>query len=391
MLPTGSDNGARLAAVLPTALASVRASIAPPAEAAELGKIGVSPARQFVVIVVDGLGWSNLRARRGHARTLAALPGSKIRTVNPSTTGAALTSITTGELPGTHGLVGYRIRHPEHGLVTTLNDWDGITDVRSWQHAQTVFEMAVEQGIHTTVIGRPTHEDGGLTRAILTGAEFLGGQRIEDRFALAQKVLRLGQPSLIYLYMDELDRAGHKEGCESDAWTRRIEQLDDALHTFLAQLPEQVGVCLTADHGMVDVHPEHHILLEDAALFEGVEEIGGEPRMRYLYLEEGADPSEVAERLRGREQNRAWVATRDEAIARGMFGPVSADIRDRIGDVLLCARKRIAYYLPDDSPASRTMIGQHGSFTDEETLVPLLFAGAAHPDRFLEAIRTRAK
>lgn len=349
----------------------------------------MTPLRQFVVIVVDGLGWSTLRARRGHARTLASLSGSKIRTVNPSTTGAALTSITTGQLPGSHGLVGYRIRHPEHGLVTTLNDWEGIPDVRSWQHAPTVFEAAAEQGIQTTVIGRPAHEHGGLTRAILTGAQFQGGQRIEDRFALAQKVLRRGEPSLMYLYIDELDRAGHKEGSESDAWTRRLEQLDDALDAFLRQLPEQVGVCLTADHGMVDVHPEHHILLDDAALLDGVEMIGGEPRMRYLYLNPGVDPNEVAERLRGREQNRAWVTTRDEAIESGMFGPVVHGVKDRIGDVLLCARKRIAYYLPDDSPASRTMIGQHGSFTDEETIVPLLFAGGAHPDRFLEAIRHR--
>ena len=46
--------------------------------------------------------------------------------------------------------------------------------------------------------------------------------------------------------------------------------------------------------------------------------------------------------------------------------------------VLVAARKRIAYYdSRDPQRTGRSMIGQHGSLTVEETRVPLLRFGAA--------------
>jgi hypothetical protein len=56
---------------------------------------------------------------------------------------------------------------------------------------------------------------------------------------------------------------------------------------------------------------------------------------------------------------------------------VDAEVAPRIGDLIVAARKRIAYY--DSRAASqkgRSMIGQHGSWSPEETTVPLLRFGA---------------
>jgi hypothetical protein len=52
----------------------------------------------------------------------------------------------------------------------------------------------------------------------------------------------------------------------------------------------------------------------------------------------------------------------------------------RIGDVIVAARKRIAYYdsRPTDQSA-RGMIGQHGSLTDDERRIPLLGLGRYEP------------
>jgi hypothetical protein len=52
------------------------------------------------------------------------------------------------------------------------------------------------------------------------------------------------------------------------------------------------------------------------------------------------------------------------------------DVRPRIGDVLVAARA-VAYYddrLADKKP--QRMIGQHGSLTDQERIVPLIRLGA---------------
>lgn len=391
MLPTAADNGARLAAILPSGLAAVSQGLGHnPLETLErafgspggarLGELDpqqIPPLRSLVLLVVDGLGHANLRARRGHAPTLAGLPQRRIETVAPSTTGAALTTITTGRLPGAHGLIGYRIRHPELGVITTLNEWDGIADRRTWQLAEPLFAQAAALGARPLVIGRPAHANGGLTEAILSGAEYLAGQRIDDRFAIASQALRGGEPTVMYLYIDELDRAAHEYGSASGEWVRRLEQLDAALTDFLRTLPGEVGVVVTADHGIVDVAPEQHVLMDSAPeLLAGVAEIGGEPRFRSLYLTPGADPTEVQQRWAESERDRAWVFTRDEGIAAGLFGPVAPGVAERLGDVLIAARKRVAYTLSSDDAGSHAMIGQHGSFSDEERGVPLALGGA---------------
>lgn len=406
MLPTAADNGARLAAILPSGIAAVARGLGhDPSEtlATALGGAthelsgvplqgdALPELRSFVMLVVDGLGHANLRARKGHAPTLAGLPQRRIETVAPSTTGAALTTITTGRLPGTHGLVGYRIRHPELGLLTTLSEWDQIPDRRSWQLAEPLFPLARRLGARTVTIGRPAHASGGLTEAILSGAEYLAGQRIDDRFALASQALRTGEPTVMYLYVDELDRAAHEYGWESAEWVRRLEQLDSALDGFLRTLPGHVGLAVTADHGIVDVAPAQHVLLDSAPeLLEGVTLIGGEPRFRSLYLEADVDPSAVRDRWADAEGDRAWVFTRDEAIAAGMFGPMAAGVAERLGDVMIAARKRVAYTLSTDTAGAHAMIGQHGSFSDEERGVPLALGGALAGTGFAATVATVA-
>ena len=404
-MPT--DNGARLAAILPTAIASMAISagfdplemlrdariLRGSQDAESLVASGRIPAiRSVVLVVVDGLGHANLKAAAGHARTLAALPTRRIETVIPSTTGAALTSLTTGTLPGVHGLVGYKIRHPELGLLTTLKDWDGIEDRRTWQRSEPLFGLAEVIGARAVAIGRPAHATGGLTEAILSGAEYVGGQTIADRFGIVSRLLREGEPLLAYLYVDELDRAAHSEGWESDKWLLRLEQLDAALQDLLRSLPGDVGVIVTADHGMIDVPSNKRMLLDggDVPLDE-VELIGGEPRMRSLYLREGADPEACAAAVQRSLGKLAWVGTRSEAIANGWYGPIDDEIAMRLGDVIVAARGQYAFMITDDAPAVHEMVGQHGSISDEERGIPLALAGAFENSSLVGAVSEMAK
>lgn len=394
MLPRLTDNGARLAAILPTAIASLALWLDQDPSQATLGRAvpsGIPTVRSMLVIAVDGLGFANLKGFAGHARALNSLAIRRIETVLPSTTGAALTSLTTGYLPGEHGLIGYRIRHPQLGLITTLKDWDGIEDPRQWQRATPLFGAANAIGIRTIVIGRPAHAQGGLTEAILRGAEFHAGQRIEERFAIASAALRSQRSTLAYLYVDELDRAGHSEGWQSGAWVRRLEQLDEAMDGLLRSLPGDVGVVLTADHGMLDVTPEHQVFLDDGSLpLGGVEAIGGEPRLRSLYLDANTDAADTVGALQAALGKSAWVGTRDEAIEAGWFGPVADGVAQRLGEVLVAARGRNAFVLHSEDPASLRMVGQHGGLSDDERGVPLALGGALTGTSFAACVRELA-
>ncbi len=340
-----------------------------------------APARSAIVFVVDGLGSRNLAQRSGHARFLASVSSKKdvARTVFPSTTTSALTSLLTGEPPGRHGIVGYRARVPGTDLVPNqLHGWetDGL-DPHTWQRAQPLLEREVAAGRPCFIVSKADYIGTGFTRAILRGAEFVTAGTVAERAQLAADLAARHPGSLVYLYANDLDAIGHKRGWESDEWVTALERTDAATRELAARLAIGTGVVVTADHGMVDVPRHRQILLaEGDALLDGVRLIGGEPRMLHLYAEERA-AERVLEAWRASESGRSWVFSRDVAIAAGLFGPVDDAVRPRIGDVLVAARAAIAYY--DDRLADKGaqgMVGQHGSLTDEERIVPLIGLGA---------------
>ena len=67
--------------------------------------------------------------------------------------------------------------------------------------------------------------------------------------------------------------------------------------------------------------------------------------------------------------------SRDEAISAGWFGVEVADtVRPRIGDVVAAARGSAAMVRRSVEPGESALVGQHGSLTAAEQLVPLLVA-----------------
>lgn len=343
-------------------------------------------ARSAIVVVVDGLGRANLSARAGHARFLVSRMAKKdaARTVFPSTTATALTSLLTGVDAGIHGIVGYRARVPgTRTAPNQLSGWetDGL-DPLSWQRAEPILERETMAGRPCFVISRPTYAATGLTRAIQRGATFVGAVTPEERLDAAADLAAAHPGALVYVYLPELDTIGHARGWESDEWIAGLERLDAALRRLHDRTDGSTGIVVTADHGMVDVPAHRHMLLQPGDdLIDEVDIVAGEPRLLQLYVAEDAAEGaadRVAARWRDREESRSWILTRSQAIAAGLFGPVVApEVLPRIGDVLVAARGAVAYYddrLDDKRP--QRMIGQHGSLTDQERIVPLIGLGA---------------
>lgn len=368
-LPPDPPGALRLTGVVPELIAALAGS-----------SDRFAPARSAIICVVDGLGAHNLRARAGHARYLTAAMSKRdvARTVFPSTTAAALTSLLTGTEPGIHGIVGYRALVPDTGdVLNQLRGWDTHGLPVSWQRAAPLFGREADAGRPTFFVSKPEYTGTGFTEATMRGAAAVPAEDFVDRVDLAVDLATRHAGALIYLYTPELDGIGHRRGWESDEWTVGLEDVDAALARLGGALPVGVGAVVTADHGMVDVPRHRHRLLgEGSPLIERVAQIGGEPRMLHLYTDPGA-AGVVAEAWRAAESSHAWILTRDEAVASGLFGEVDRAVLPRIGDVLIAARGATAYY--DDRDPERTgqqMVGQHGSLTDAERIVPLIRLGA---------------
>jgi len=374
MLPGPSDSAASLADVLRDSLAAVSGSPT---------RLGLPAVDRAAVLLVDGLGAENLRARPGHARTLAAAMRTRsdvIATGAPTTTAAALATLTTGVGPGIHGIVGYTARVPETGLVVNqLRGWDTGALPADWQRSATLFETAREQGVEALAFGAERYRTSGFTGAVLRGARYVPGRTIRDRLdALGDALQDRSWRGIAYAYIAELDVAAHERGWESDAWVGALEEVEAGVRRIAGVLGPKEGLLVTADHGVLDV-PEHgRVVIEDGSpLWAGVAALAGEHRLLHLHAEESVDPAVLAGRWRDAVDDEAWVVTREEAIAAGWFGPVDPVVVPRIGDVLVAARKRVAYYTEKAFAGSAgRMVGQHGSWSDAETRVPLLRFGA---------------
>lgn len=338
-----------------------------------------------VVLLVDGLGVSSLKERLGHAHTFSeALTTTSVATAGcPTTTAANLATLTTGVHPGEHGLVGYTVLDSaHHRIVNQLSGWDDKLDPSTWQRSRTVFEHAADHDIPSVVVAQERYRDSGFTQAILRGARYTAGKSIADRFAAARSAMDKLDQGIVYIYVPELDQTAHSHGWESRLWTEWLETLDAELEQFSKSLNVKEGLLVTADHGVLDVPQHSHVLFgDDPAMVDGIRFVAGEPRCLQLHFEPDAGTAlreAVVERWRVAEGGRSQVMTRAEVVSGGWFGPsVHPDVEPRIGDIIVAARKAVAYYdTRSESQAGRLMIGQHGSFSAEEKAVPLVRFGA---------------
>jgi hypothetical protein len=366
IVPAGQDRPVGLRDVLSGAVAAVLDGG---------GRMGLGRPERVLVVVVDGLGAEALAARAGHARTLSSRlnRGSRIATGCPTTTAAALTTLATGRDPGQHGIVGYSVLDPDRdGVVNQLHGFDDGGLPAGWQRCTTLFERATAAGVRAFAVGPRHYADSGFTAAVLRGAEYLGARTLEHRFDAAFDAFAAGGPAVGYCYIPELDQIAHRDGWSSAAWTAELEAVDAAIAIAASRLGPEERMLVTADHGIVDVPDEQHVLVDEIpGLLDPVRHLAGEPRMLQLHLAPAERADTVAEAWRTALRRVADVRTREEAVAAGWFGTVDPAVAPRIGDVLVAARSRAAFYDGRDG-AGRRMIGQHGAWTDAERLVPLL-------------------
>jgi len=336
---------------------------------------GESPSGRELVFLVDGLGADVLSKYAEIAPTLSrmVLHGT-ITTSFPSTTATSLATLTTGEMPGAHGMLGYTVQVPRSGgrILNSLK-WDERVDPAIWQPVPTLFERASAAGITTTHVAAKRYENTGFTRAVFRGAHYRGANVSADLISETVAALQKS-PSFVYLYVNDVDSAGHSDGVGSDKWLAALKSLDELVQTLMQKLPNGTRIWLTADHGMINVE-EKIILGQDNDLLTDVAVIAGEPRMRHLYL--SADSANAEKEVIARWQSalgaKVTMHTRQSAITAGLFGPnVSLDASERAGDVIAIAQANVVLLDPERADKEGAMIGHHGGDSDIESSVPLL-------------------
>lgn len=378
----------------------------------------------LVMVLVDGLGWQMLRECAGHTPNLRRLLADSdyLHTCAPSTTAAALTTLATGVYPGAHAMVGYAVRDPllrgqlGAGHVPKAGDvFDLITfknsshDPLAWQSVPTLIERANAKAkagygsqLGAVSIGRSKFAGSGLSLAAWRGFKHIGVDALDQRPYQAYRAIKEGA-KLVYLYVGELDHAGHNHGWHSDKWLQALEALDAMVGQLFRRLPAGTRIVLTADHGMVDTDRHHRIdLAKEKELAKDVVAVAGESRFLQLYVADdvanvpaaGGSARGVAGTQTGidvvensgHKELANGVAKRwaeflgDRAIWVGtdptpLMGSLSQGARAAVGDVLVALNDN--WTVVDSRVQSfhaTQLIGVHGSLTPVELEVPLIKA-----------------
>jgi hypothetical protein len=337
--------------------------------------VGISPNGRELLFLIDGFGFDTLSKYADVMPTMSRMFNhGLVQTSFPSTTATSLATLTTGELPGVHGMLGYTVQVPRSGgrLLNALK-WDERVDPENWQPVETLFQRAAKVGISVTHVAAKRYENSGFTRAVFRGAEYKGANVVADLVSETKQALQK-TPSFVYLYVNDLDNAGHSDGVGSDKWIAALSAIDQMVSQLMKEVPKGTRIWVTSDHGMINVE-EKIIIGQDNPLLTGVSVIAGEPRARHLYLESDSVQGrvDVASLWQQYLQEKALVLTREQAISSDLFGAqLSADAVDRMGEVIAIARGGLVLLDPERADKEGAMVGHHGSDSEIESQVGLL-------------------
>jgi len=341
-------------------------------------ELGYRTTQKVVVVLVDGLGAEQLRDRSGHAPWLSSQmnSGRIVYCAYPATTSANIGSFATGEMPGRHGLIGHQVWDRFHDeRINLLVGWNERTNPVVWQPHQTIAERAVLNGVEANVIAAAEYRDTPYTKATMRGAQFLSAESIADRFEIARQVVSKPGNSISYLYIPELDKYGHKFGWRSSGWAALLEEVDAQARRFAERLPSDVGMVLTADHGMVETQKDRQLILDDQLSGLGLEFFGGDTRSSYLYFQDDAAATEALARLQA--LSHALTAFRaSDLVAAGWYGDLGDEAMNRLPELVLQARSNFTlYHTGFSKQRAFDMISHHGSVSSAEMRIPLIRVG----------------
>lgn len=346
-----------------------------------------SNADRVVVFLVDGFGLEQWKRHCEDSPLLERVTEdgtvTPLTSIYPSETAAAIRTIHTGHQPVEHGVVGWNVYEPtadvefEYLPFLTKDGEEPPLERTDVAEGASVYPDLRERGIDCRhVVPFEATCDG----AALHRYDEADPETFVQSVGEAAEAAR--DPSYLYVYLPQIDHAGHEHGTRSQAYAETVHAVWDTLERALAALERSTPaggrtlVVFTADHGHIDTDPDRNVDLER---FEPVMSnlarrgdgtpirFAGSPRNVHLHLREGSVDG-VAECLQSNLDAR--VFRREEAIESGLFGDREAgeSIRRRAGD-LVCTHRNLSVWY-DAERAQLETIGMHGGLSAEEMLVP---------------------
>lgn len=353
--------------------------------------------KRVIVLLLDAFGWNLFQQERERLDWLVGRSAvqSKLTSIFPSTTVAALSSLWTGCAPAQHGLVGLRLFFPEYAALGQLirfspnfmNLPDTLVQAGTTPETFLAVPGFAEQ---LSAAGIPAHSFKGkdiiasaLSRMHDRGVLHQHGYvTTADLFVQLRHLLEASAGERLYInaYWPAIDTLSHIYG---PAGVSVAAELHAVLAQLKAELLDRLSptaragtvLFITGDHGQIRTTPEHSLNL---AHHRGIAENmlmrpAGEPRVLYFYARQGKKAA-LINYINEALSEAAVAFDADEVLASGLLGPAphAPASRERMGDVVVLMRHNYLLVDPDEAHKVDLLNGRHGGLTAEEMEIPWL-------------------
>ena len=339
-------------------------------------KLIENPELTICVVLVDGLGVSNLQRARREAPFLLEVFASdesdnSVETTFPSTTATAISSFTSGKPAAETGVVGYSTRHPKNELKTVAINWRNIEPFLPPKDSY--FSQLTDAGVENTMVAIDKFQGSGFSNAFIRPNFGFISDFVEDDPSQLVKLLK--KPGLVFCYWDALDKVGHKEGADSPYWFDTLARLDSRLSFLRSRLKSNTEFILTADHGMITANFNNRTDLANySQLHQEVSLLAGEARVSFLYLKDPKKTQWFKRQLSDLLLDKAAVLSKDDLLDSGLYlGKFSDYALAQLPEIFVISAAD--HSLVDSLTQPRHALAQrglHGSLTSAELLVPKL-------------------
>ena len=386
--------------------------------------------RGVVFVIADGLGIEQMEHIIPNG-FLASTLLREMRSVHPSTTATALTSLATARWAGTHGVTGWWTHLPHLSrTICPLTFRERATGVYGSSLGLDMGDIVSAPSLYGGASGGPGGGDGtrpadagsagaskrgpadeaGASSAAANGGPGHGDAQpavysllpkniAESSFArftradtpiypyrsiahAVRRAARLAERTtgrfFINIYHPDLDSAVHKWG-HSHAETYAVaRRLDHHLEKLRKRLPSDVALVVTADHGLVTLDPALHTVVEDdhPLLDHLMLPPTGEGTNPFFHVKPGEETQFHEELARTRAGEAFRLVETDTLGEAGFFGPagITPAVRQRFGTHTgIAVEPALLEYVP----AGRRSVKQravHGGLRPQEMRVPLCLA-----------------
>lgn len=335
----------------------------------------------YVFVLCDGIGMNLVETLPPDAffrRNLAM----EMRTLFPSSTAPALTSLATGVWSPRHAVPSWWTYMPEAGLTATILKYIERYSEKPLQD----FGVGPEQTFPLpSALADVRHDVMGVTPAYIASsttsrylyaqAPYVGYEHLGDAAdAIVARIAAARAPTFTYFYIPYVDAAEHTHGVRARPVREALDRVDRSLGRLAEALAGRARMVATADHGLIDIQPGSQRILKDdePMLAHLVCPPAGEPQAPAFHVRDGQGDAFAA--MFREQYGETWaLISIDDAHGLGLFGPdgFSEIARPRFGDFIAvnASAREMAYGMKPEG-----LHGSHGALSPGEMRIPLVLA-----------------